>query len=60
MTIQQNLAIWELLRQGLQQLASLAERCWEHGEELRLDLSPHLPRSVRTLVEQANRQALRH
>jgi hypothetical protein len=60
MTIQQNKAIWELLRQGLQSMANLAERCWEHGEELHLDNSVGVPRSVSLLVEQANRQIAHH
>ncbi len=55
MTIQQN-AIWEMWRQGLHQLATLAEQRWEHGEQVKQDDAIQAPRFVRTLIEQVNRQ----
>ena len=35
MTVQQNNAIWEMWRQGLHQLASLADQRWEHGQPVK-------------------------
>ncbi len=56
MGIQQNIAIWEMWRQGLHQLAALAEQRWEHGQQVERDAAIRAPRFIRTLVEQANRQ----
>lgn len=56
MTVQQNIAIWEMWRQGLHQLAALAEQCWEHGEPVEPNDTIQAPRGVWALVEQANRQ----
>ncbi len=55
MTVQQN-AIWEMWRQGLHQLATLAEQRWVHGEQVERDDALQVPRFVWTLMEQANRQ----
>ncbi len=56
MTVQQDIAIWEMWRQGLHQLATLAEQRWEHGEQVERDNAIQAPRFVWTLMEQANRQ----
>lgn len=50
-------AINELWRQGLHMHASRAERCWEAGIEFSLDTSIDVPRSVRQLLDQCNREA---
>ena len=59
MTVQQNNAIWEMWRQGLHQLASLAEQRWEHGERVEPNDTLQAPRIIWAMVEQANRQ-IRH
>jgi len=58
MTSQQNSAIYELERQGLHRLAAMAEECWRNGRRYVLDASVSVPRAVRFLVEQCNREAL--
>ncbi len=56
MTIHQDMAIWEMWRQGLHQLAYLAEQRWEQGERVERDDALQASRLVWTLVEQGNRQ----
>ena len=56
MTVQQDIAIWEMWRQGLHQLATLAEQRWEHGEQVERDDAIQAPHFVWTMMEQANRQ----
>ena len=53
---QQNIAIWEMWRQGLHHMATLAEQHWEHGEQVERNDAIQAPRFVWTLIEQANRQ----
>ena len=56
MTVNQDMAIWEMWRQGLHQLAYLAEQRWERGEQVQRDDVPQALHLVWTLVEQGNRQ----
>jgi hypothetical protein len=56
MTAHQNLAIWEMLRQGLHPLALLAEQRWTRSERVEWDDLRYAPNLIRTLVEQGNRQ----
>jgi hypothetical protein len=56
MTVQQDMAIWEMWRQGFHHLAWLAQQCWERGEAFQRDDDARVPLLVRTLVEQCNRQ----
>ena len=58
MTSRQNRAIYELERQGLHRFARMAEECWNGGRTYILDASVSVPRMVRYLVEQCNREAL--
>lgn len=58
MTSQQNRAIYELERQGLHRFAGVAEECWRSGHSYILDASISVPRMVRHLVEQCNREVL--
>lgn len=52
----QNEAINELWRQGLHLHASRAQRCWESGNEYSLDSGIAVPRVVRQLLDQCNRE----
>ncbi len=60
MTVQQDLAIWEMWRQGLHQLATLAEQRWEHGEQVEGNDEIQAPRFIWTLIEQVNWQIQQH
>ncbi len=59
MTGQQKNAIWEMWRQGLHRLAARAERQWEDGETLVLGASVRVPRMLKNLIDQCNRQTAR-
>jgi len=56
MTVQQDMAIWEMLRQGLHELAWLARQCWEQGDVVKREDALQATRLVWTLIEQGNRQ----
>ena len=56
MTTHQDMAIWEMLRQGLHHLARMAEQHWNQGEPVDADELRAAPPLVRTLIEQGNRQ----
>ena len=56
MTSQQNRAIYELERQGLHRFADMAEECWGSGRSYVLDSSISVPRMLRHLLEQCNRE----
>ena len=58
MTFRQNKAIYELERQGLHRFAGLAEECWRSGRTYILDASVSVPRILRHLLEQCNREAV--
>ncbi len=58
MTTRQNSAIYELERQGLHRFAGLAEECWRNGRTYILDASVSVPRMLRHLLEQCNRDAV--
>ena len=56
MTFQQNRAIYELERQGLHRFADIAEECWRSVRSYVLDSSISVPRMVRHLLDQCNRE----
>ena len=58
MTSRQNRAIYELERQGLHRFARVAEECWRSGRTYILDASVSVPRMLRHLLEQCNREAV--
>lgn len=56
MTIDQDTAIWEMRRQGLHNLAYMAEQRWEHGKPVDREDVQRATRMVWILVERCNRQ----
>jgi len=58
MTSEQKRAIWEMWRQGLHRLAARAEQSWANGEAVVLDASMQVPRLLKRLVDQCNRQSI--
>lgn len=56
MSTLQNFAINELWRQGLHIHANNAERNWCAGREFSLDSQISVPRSLRQLLDQCNRE----
>ena len=56
MSMLQKQALNEMWRQGLHIQASAAERCWDMGGEYSLDVSISVPRSLRDLLAQCNRE----
>jgi hypothetical protein len=57
MTNSQELALWELCRQGFPLSAGDAEALWEEGRSFRPDRPLDLPRSLQQLIEDCNREA---
>jgi hypothetical protein len=57
MTISQELALWELCRQGFPLSAEDAESSWEQGRSFRPDWPLDLPRSLQRLIEDCNQEA---
>ncbi len=58
MSTLQNEAINELWRQGLHIHATRAERQWGMGQEFSLDSTISVPRTLRHLLEQCNREVI--
>ena len=58
MTVLQNMAIYEMWRQGLHLFAGRAEQSWDAGKEFTLDASVTVPRVLRHMLEQCNREAI--
>ena len=58
MTRLQNMAMNEMWRQGLHTWAKRAEQCWDAGREFSLDTSISVPKALRNLLDQCNRQAI--
>ena len=56
MTTLQNMALNEMGRQGLHLVAKRAEQCWDVGREFSLDTSVAVPRELRHLLDQCNRE----
>ena len=56
MTIDQDTAIWEMRRQGLHNLAYVAEQRWENGKPIKREELAQATRQLWTLVERCNRQ----
>jgi hypothetical protein len=56
MTMDQDTAIWEMRRQGLHNLAYMAEQRWEHGKPVDREDVQRATRMVWILVERCNRQ----
>lgn len=57
MTIVQEMAIWELCRQGFPLDADQAESSWEHGKHFGFDGNKlRVPVAVRQLIDRANRE----
>ena len=57
MTDLQDTVIYEMWRQGLHHPAATAEQCWSRGKEFELDPWISVPRTLRQLLEEANREA---
>jgi len=58
MSTTQNYAINEMWRQGLHIHANRAEACWEAGREFILDSSLAVPKVLRHLLDQCNREVI--
>ncbi|NCA70422.1 MAG: hypothetical protein EOM91_09980 [Sphingobacteriia bacterium] len=54
MTAKQSLALWELCRQGLPQLADAALDCWNRGRRFDLGQDINVARSLKALIDQCN------
>ncbi len=59
MTTLQNMAINEMWRQGLHLFANRAEQCWDGGREFFLDSSIAVPKVLRHLLDQCNREVIK-
>jgi hypothetical protein len=57
MTLQRNLTVWELRRQGFHELAWEAEARWNSGELFTPDHHTRLSLRLKQLVQQCNRDA---
>jgi hypothetical protein len=57
MTTEQELAIWELCRQGFPLSADDAEASWAQGRSFRPEWRFDLPRNLQRLIEDCNREA---